>query len=93
MLSLSSLHETLHKSISWALKQRGVVHLIVDLIGPFAQKGIEIGELPHSLFARVNLWRELSWTFGGLGIAKEIVDKLGIRCAKEAFNDGAKTRL
>ena len=65
MLPLSSLHETLHKGIPWVLKQRWVVHLIVDLIGPFAQKGIEIGELPHSLFARVNLFCELAWTFGG----------------------------
>jgi hypothetical protein len=43
--------------------------------------------------ARVNLWRSLAWTFGSLGIAEEIVDKLGIRCAKETFNNGAKTRL
>jgi hypothetical protein len=60
-----------------------MVHLIVDLIGPLAQKGIEIGELPHSMNARVNLWRSLAWTFGSLSIAKEIVDKFGIRCAKE----------
>src|SRR5262249_60911079 len=90
MLSLSSLYQTLHKGIPWTLKQRGMVHLVVDLIGPFTQKGIEIGEGPHRLVAMVNLFCELAWTFGGLSIAKEIVDKLGIRCAKEAFNDGAK---
>lgn len=91
--SFTRLCQSLDKHRSWGLIERWVIHLIIDLIGPFAQVGIEIAERPAGLAAWVYLTRGCSWDFTRLGIPQQIVEEGSVSGAKDSLNDGPESRL
>src|SRR5258708_6581533 len=68
--TLASLCQTIHKHRSWGLTQSGMIHLIIDLIRPFTEKGIEIFEGPDGQATRVHFTRDRSRDSARLGIAR-----------------------
>src|SRR2546421_12398440 len=63
--------------------------LIIHLVGPDTQVRIQISQRPNRLLSWSNGFRHLSNLLHDLGIAKEVVHKLGIGCPKQALNHRA----
>src|SRR6266496_1354457 len=83
----SCLNQSLYEGISWALKERWMVHLIIDFIGPFAQKFVEVSKCPNGLLSGINLFGHLARALGRLCISEQIEHKFGVGSPKKAFND------
>src|SRR5207245_1352371 len=83
---LTRLRQSMYKHRPWGLTQRRMIHLIIDLIGPFTQVGVEIAERPNGKAVRVHLRCDRSWNFARLRIAQQIVEKGTVSRPKEPLN-------
>src|SRR5437899_1431101 len=93
VFSLSRMDQSPQEGFSWALSECWMLILIVDLIGPFAEEGVEISKGPYRLPLGIDVFRHLAQTFGRLGIAQQVVHKFCVGSAKEPLNDRTKPRF
>src|SRR6266702_7131827 len=88
MLTLSTLLHPPEVGIAWRLSNATVFVLIVDLIGPFYQIGVQVPKRPDGQFFWVNSFCEQASLFGCLRVSEQIVDELLVGGVKQALNDG-----
>ena len=66
---------------------------VVDFIGPGHEVAVEVAERPDRVVFRIDRFGDLTHLPGDLGIASEVVDKLGIRRSKKPLTDRPIARL
>src|SRR6266487_5107638 len=86
VFSLSRVDQPLQEGVSWALTKCRMLHLIVDLVGPFAEKFVEVPKGPDRLPLGINVFGHLARAFGRLGIAQQGVHEFRVGGAKEPLN-------
>src|SRR5260221_6928773 len=86
VLSLSRVDQPLQEGFSWALTKCRMLHLIVDLVSPFAEKFVEVSKRPHRLLLGIYLFGEVARMFRCLGIAKQIEDEFCVAGPEESLN-------
>src|SRR6266496_4874148 len=93
MFSWPTQIQSLLPCLARALPQRRVLFLIIDLVGPLTQEAVQVRQLPQRLVLGVDGFGHLSSRFAGLGVSKQIEDKLGIGSSKQALNDRTIARF
>src|SRR5258708_11499471 len=93
MLAQSPKRHSHREGITRTHSQRRVNLLIVHVVGPNTQVGVQVSQCPDGLLSWSDRFRHLTNLFHDLGIASEIVDKLGISCSKQALNDRTIARF
>src|SRR5437762_8118940 len=81
------------ESLTWTHTKRRVDVLVIDLVSPEREVGVQVPQCPDRLLP----WRDglgyLTNLFHDLCIADKIVDKLGISCPEQTLDHRSVTRF
>src|SRR5579863_3768365 len=83
----------LHKGFSWALKQRAMLHLVIDFLAVLGEPPCKGVQRPNSQALWIDLTRHLPRNFTGLGVSPQLLNHFSRCFPEQTLNHGPKPWL